>query len=114
MTINTGFDALLIKTITSTVDDIDGPDLATSTRFLDQGALSRVMIETGRSADRYNNAIATCEEQMRAWIRAAADNNKDMVMFGYARAALRLKELVEAPRGGGWLSDGAGGFRRAG
>ena len=84
---------------------VDQPTLGNIS--FDLESLASVMKRT--SADRYNAAVATCEQQMHDWIIKAVDN-QDMEMFGHARAALTLKEKLTAPRVRGYREDGSGGF----
>lgn len=104
-----GFADLIKRTIIETTDD-GTKGTVDNIRFHDTAALTKVMKATTRSAERYNQAVAVCSDEIRRWVIAASDNGKDMRMFGYARAALRLQQMIEAPRYRGWLSDGGGGF----
>jgi deferrochelatase/peroxidase EfeB len=102
-----GLVELVQETIITAVDDGTIGTVA-NVRF-DVERLANVL-RAARTADRFNAAVATCEEEMRRWIIEASDK-EDMVLFGHARAALSLKQrLEEPPPNRGYRQDGYGGF----
>lgn len=99
MTTYRGLTELTVKTILSVVDADDFD----AVRF-DINLQARLAKQVS-SLDRLNAAVATCDEQMRKFIHSHEDDPRNIE---YARGALRLKEWLMRPPGGGYVQNGTG------